>query len=350
MKKIVSFILIIVMIVSLVGCGAKSSPTDVVIKFCDAMKTIDMATMSNCLKNGTDDTHLSFEDDDTVFAGLFDYFKECASQQQYEIVESSVSDSQGTVKVKFTYTDASNVITETVQAFLLKSLELAFSNADDEAMQKAFSDAFEEKKEIIKTETSDLTVMFDCTKTDSGWIITEAPVEITDILSCNTSEVFEEMQNTFSDLDTSSSFSTGSNDDEPEEWRDYHIGETAELATIKVTVTACEELTELKSNWSSVQADEGTKFVVFTVVIENTTKQPITFNAYEMPLQDDQDRLYRVYSNAFMYVDESFTFTELSPNIKKTGYFVFQLPDDSSNYYFMCGKAGTNEIYRFFGD
>lgn len=349
MKKTVALLLAIVMIFSLVGCGAKSSPIDVVKKYCDAMKTLDTATMLSCLKNGDGDAEVALDDDYEEFAGLLDYFRECASQQQYEILETNVSDAQGTVKVKFTYVDASNVISETFKTYLLNAFSLAFSNPDEEAMKKAFLDAFEEKKEIIKTGTSEVTAVFNCTKTDSGWLIDEAPGAITDIISCNASKVFEEMQNAFSDIDTSGGFSSSSNDVEITEWHDFHIGETAELATIRVTVTACEELSELKSDWFSVQADEGTKFAVFTVVIENITKQPITFNAYDMPLQDDQGRQYRVYNSAYMYVDEAFSYSELAPNIKKTGSFVFQLPADSTNYYFMCGKSGTNEGYRFYG-
>ncbi len=51
-----------------------------------------------------------------------------------------------------------------------------------------------------------------------------------------------------------------------------------------------------------------------------------------------------------MYVDESFSYVELEPNMKKTGNFIYNVPEDSSGYYFACMKDGTNEGYKFYGD
>lgn len=349
MKKLISVILAISLVFSLAACGAKSSPTDVVRKYCDAMKQLDTKTMSACLLNGSDDSDDSSLDEEYGdFSGLIEYFKECAAQQKYEILDSTTSNDKGTVTVKFTYVDATNVITETFQAYLLTAFGLALSNADEETMQKAFFDAFESKKEIIKTGISEVTVVFNCTKTDSGWLIDDSPEEIADVLSCNASKAFDGLQSAFDGSDQSASSSSG--DGKVEVWHDIHPGETAELASLKVTVTSCEETKELKGDWSSIQADEGTKFVVFTVTLENKTKQAFTFNAYDMPLQDGQERQYRVYDNAWMYVNEAFFYTELAPNIKKTGSFVYQLPEDSTDYYFMCGKSGTNEGFRFWAN
>lgn len=344
MKRVLSVVLVLVMILSLAACGAQPKPTEIVTKYCKAMQEMDTVTMSNCLIK-KDETTGDEEYED--YTGLVEYFTECAKQMQFEIADYTVSENKGMVMVKFKYVDAADLVRETLREFMLSVLSLAFSGGepDDAQMEKAFSEAFESRKAVIKTGTSEKTVAFNCTKMESGWLIDEAPEEILAIMTCNGNTAFADLESAFDELQDTDA--TASNNVRPEVWHDVHIGETVELATIKITALGCEEVGELRNAWSSVQADPGTKFVMFNVSIENTTKQAITFNAEDIPLMDGQEREFSVYDNAWQYVNDSFFYTELAPNIPKTGYFIYQLPEGSTDYYFMIGKSGTNEGFRF---
>ena len=94
-------------------------------------------------------------------------------------------------------------------------------------------------------------------------------------------------------------------------------------------------------------AQEGTKFVVLSVEIENITKSTLDFNN-TINLYDSQEREYQPYSDAHWYFDETFTYTDLAPNIKTTGTFVYQVPTDAEKYYLAIAKSGTNEAYRMY--
>ena len=92
-------------------------------------------------------------------------------------------------------------------------------------------------------------------------------------------------------------------------------------------------------------AQDGTKFVVFSVLIENITKD--TLNFYN-DLTDSQGRKYDPYADAFWYFDENFCYTDLAPNTAKRGVFVYNVPTDSADYYLSVLKAGTDDGYRLY--
>ena len=121
-----------------------------------------------------------------------------------------------------------------------------------------------------------------------------------------------------------------------------------ELATIKICVTGCEEKNELKAEYFEPEvAQEGTKFVVFSVVIENITKDSLNFDN-DLVLTDSQGRNYDPYSDALWYFDETFSYTDLAPNIAKSGVFVYNVPADSADYYLSVLKADTDDGYHLY--
>ena len=139
-------------------------------------------------------------------------------------------------------------------------------------------------------------------------------------------------------------------EDAPENtiWHDVPLGQEVELATIKICVTGCEEKNELKAEYFEPEvAQEGTKFVVFSVVIENTTKDSLSFDN-DLVLTDSQGRNYDPYSDALWYFDETFSYTDLAPNIAKSGVFVYNVPADSADYYLSVLKADTDDGYRLY--
>ena len=213
-------------------------------------------------------------------------------------------------------------------------------------MEELFANIFMEKTESKETGTATANVTFNCVKVDGEWKIASFSEEdektITNILTSNIASAFEELGEAFDDDSAEASEDTI--------WYDVPLGQEAELATIKICVTGCEEKSTLTAEYFDPEvAQEGTKFVVFSVVIENTTKDSINFNN-DFVLTDSQGRNYNPYSDAMWYFDEAFCYTDFAPNISKSGVFVYNVPEDSVDYYYYLSvlKAGTDDGYRLY--
>lgn len=345
MKKIISLVCAMVLIVSLVGCGAESKPDNVVTTFCDAMKAYDRETMSSCVTSGGKGLTGESEEEDELMNQIFDYLKICTSKMTYSIENSEVNEDKGTVTVKFKYVDASPVVIAALGEYIQQALVMAFSGADEDTMSQLFVSIFNEKKDSTDTGTAESTLNFACTKTDERWKIDSVPDGAESILLSNVDKAFESMN--FDD-----SGDSGSADGEPENevWHDVPLGQMVELATVSMCVTKCEEAISLASKYNSTDAQSGTKFVIFTVDVENITKSPITFDISDIMFYDSQERSYDTYDDAYLYVDDSLSYAELSPNIKQTGKIIYNVPEDAQEYYFAVSKSGTDDYYRFLGE
>ena len=88
--------------------------------------------------------------------------------------------------------------------------------------------------------------------------------------------------------------------------------------------------------------------MVFHVDVENTTKETINFDG-DIDLTDSQGRTYETYSDALWYYDDTFSYTDLAPNIKQSGTLIYNVPTDSVDYYLTVAKVGTNDAYRLLG-
>ena len=82
-------------------------------------------------------------------------------------------------------------------------------------------------------------------------------------------------------------------------------------------------------------------------MVENTTKDTMSFDN-DLVLTDSQGRNYDPFSDALWYYDESFCYTDLAPNIAKSGVFVYNVPVDSADYYLSVLKAGTDDGYHLY--
>lgn len=124
------------------------------------------------------------------------------------------------------------------------------------------------------------------------------------------------------------------------------INDDIEFATIMFKVTDVEEVKTLTPEYGSpMNAEEGTKFVVVSVEMTNTTKEEITFNS-DFPLVDNEDREFSPYDDATWYVDEDISYRKLAPSIKEKGKMVYLVPETSNSYYITGSKAGTNDVFQ----
>lgn len=341
--------LAVVMLVSLVGCSSASKPESTVTKFCDALKKLDTETASSYFVSGDWDIENSYteenaEEQNIITEQFFEYFANCTKEMTYVLGETTTDGDKAVIPVTFTYVDASPVISATLGDFIAQALALEFSGADDSIMEELFSTIFIEKTESVSTGTATATVELVCIKQNDEWKIQElsddALYKIFNIMCCNIDKVFESFRDNFSEDNSGNS--------EPAEeyvWYEVPAGQVVELATIKMAITGCEEVGKLTAEYYDPDiAQEGTKFVVLTVEIENITKSILDFSN-DFNLYDSQGREYQPYSDAFWYFDETFSYTELAPNIKTTGTFVYHVPADAQGYYLITAKSGTNEAY-----
>ncbi len=352
MKKILSLFLAGALLVSLVGCSSASKPEPTVTKFCDALKAFDMETAASCFVSEDATIEDPYTDGDAEEQDIFteqaiEYLKNCASEMTYTIGESTIDGDTAVVPVTFTYVDASPVVSAAIMEYFSQALVLAFSGADDATLEALFGTIFMEKAESVNTGTTTSTVEFECIKTDNDWKIQtlneDAQHEIDNIISCNIEKALDSFGDEFSDD------SSGNLDTEDEYvWSDIPAGQVLQLATIKISIAGCEETDKLTADYYDPDiAQEGTKYVVITATVENITKSTLEFNN-DFSLYDSQGREYQPYSDALWYFDETFSYTELAPNITTTGTFVYHVPADAEDYYLVAVKSGTNEAYRLY--
>lgn len=347
MKKVISLALALLLALSLVGCSG-SKPDTVVTTFCAAVQAFDFEKAATCMQNGSEDLEDPYDDaemEDLSSEQVMTYLKKCTSKMTYKIGESKVDGESATVPVSFTYVDASAVITSALSEYITQAFALAFSGADDARMEELFGSIFMEKTESVETGTATADVTFRCVKVDGDWKIAsfseEAEEALINILTCNIASALERFGEAFDD-------EGGKEAPENTVWHDVPLGQKVELATIKICITGCEEKNELTAEYfDPAVAQEGTKFVVFSVVIENTTKDSMSFDN-DLVLTDSQGRNYDPYSDALWYFDETFCYTDLAPNIAKSGVFVYNVPTDSADYYLSVLKAGTDDGFHLY--
>lgn len=195
MKRIVALLLAVFMIFALVGCGAEQKPDVVVSKFCDALKKFDFETMRSCVVNSDDDPVDFGEEEppEKVLAIL----KENAGKVTYTIGESTVTEETGTVVVDFSYPDVSDAVTAAMGEYFMQAFGMAFSGADEETMEALLEQILVEKLQTTPTATAQVSIRFDCVKTEDGWKIKTLDDEVVNILLGNMVAAFESIGNDF---------------------------------------------------------------------------------------------------------------------------------------------------------
>ncbi len=342
MKKILALVLAAALVLGLAACGGKApGPEGTVDTFCGAMKAFDLEKMRECVISDEDIMAEIEGEEDEMTALFMDRMKEWAGKMTYQAEEPELDGDSATVKVKFTYTDASPVFGEVLKEYFMQALAMAFSGASEEEMGQLFEKILTEQLEKTAVSTAEETVNFACTKAEDGWKINEVPDEAVNVLTSNIKKAFEGLE----ELEESGSL------DEPEvtEWTQVPAGTEVTLDTVKLSVISCEETTHIGSEYFDTDAQEGTKFVIYTLNVENITASPITFDCSGFALTDSSGRTFKLYDDAFWYLDDNLCYTELSPNIPATGKIVYNVPADAADYFFSCAKAGTTEGFRFLG-
>lgn len=207
MKK-VWYLLVVVLMIGLVGCGT-DKPDDMVentVK-CLQKNQVNEAKQYFYYEDSTTEKveeSTQSEDDSDSFSDAFtDIMNECAEENsqylKYEVVDSTVNGDAATVTVEVTYKNAGPVAKLALNDLISQSISSAFSSAftdggeiDNEDMSAILIAAFEKEKEnaaiIDKTETLEIN----CKKTDKGWKISNYET-LLNIYYCNILDTLENM-------------------------------------------------------------------------------------------------------------------------------------------------------------
>lgn len=337
MKRFVCVCMILVALFVITGCAGNSRPSaqSVVESAIDAVKAADSEKAANYWGNGFVESAQS-ESDAEIVKAIF-------SGVSYKIISSDEQDETAVVKAKISNKDISSILSDTMADAFSEILSSAFSGGEmsDAEQTEMMNKLFMEKLNSDDYGDVEQEVDISLSLVDGNWVIDKDQTEVYNAL---TGGLFSFAGN-FSDFD---------NTTEPAEesmiWSDVHPGETIELATINICVTGCKEVQELTTEYLDPDvAQSGTKYVVFSVEIENITKDPIDISN-DIPLVDNQGRSYNCYTDALWYYDETFAYTTLSPNIVKSGIFVYNVPSDSTDYYLSVAKDGTNKAFRLYAN
>lgn len=324
-----------------------NKPETVVKTYCNALKNSDSETTYNLTLRQTIEERTDTEEDFEEAEDILNYIKDLNSQIKYTVKESTTEGDKAVVKVDFEYKDASPIIREVFGEYMQKAIGLAFSGMDvsEEEMTRMLVDLFNEKRDAIKPGDTKATVTFNLTKVEGKWKIDETPNKIHDVSTANMYSAFDSIAEGFAE-------DTQTTADELENYQIIPVkpGEEIALATIKFTVIKCEETNTIKGQFSSDEAKEGTKFVVFTVKVENIGKDPFDFPATDIPLIDNDDRSYQLDTDVIFSDDDCISFRTLSPNIPETGNMIYNVPTDCSGYKLSIIKDGTDECYEFYGN
>ena len=122
------------------------------------------------------------------------------------------------------------------------------------------------------------------------------------------------------------------------------IGDEVVLATIQLKVNHVEEKQTITPEYGSPEtAKGGAKFILVNADVTNITKKPFTLPP-DLFIVDNKKREYKA-SDAIFLLDDALDYKELSPDIKETGSWLYEIPEDAVSYSIAIAKSGTNELY-----
>lgn len=208
MKRIISAICVIALVLSLCACGTPS-PSEVTGRFLDAFKAQDVEGLkavyedSDSIEDLTDIMDETDITDDTM-PKTAAYFQESVLPKVFEfdyvIKEEKIDGDKATVSVDITTYAFGDAFTAAMTDMLSTLFALAFSNPSDDQVDVAMRDAYKEHFDGAEKDCS-MTMEISLSKTDDGWVVDsiEDQEEIIDPLLGgmlkaieNTAESFEE--------------------------------------------------------------------------------------------------------------------------------------------------------------
>jgi len=350
-------LLLIIGIFFIAGCSNFPKPESTVTDFIEAGKKFDltkMATMVNpsnaskvtdVMKDGKDSK-------DQYQKYFLDYLKENATKITYSVKGSKIENDKATVTVDVKYLNGGPLLKATIGDVFSKAFSLAFTGVTmkDEDMNQMFISAMQKQKETVKDSFVEKTIDVKLAKANNKWYIDEPSDDLLNVFTSNFVSVGKEINNSMnpssSNANPQSTTATEKAKKDNMTIIPKNIGDEIQFATLKLKINRVEEKQTINAKYSSPKtAKEGAKFVIVNADLINTTNKAFTMSP-NLIIVDNKDREFKTYSDAIGAIDDYLDCKELSPSIKETGNWVYELPTDATSYKLISGKSGTNELYE----
>lgn len=182
LRKTICILIVCLIMVCAAGCAKKTSPTDTVKKFSDAIKVFDLDTMNECVANGKVSSTIDFEKDETI-GEMTEYFRKWAKEMKYQVVSAEEKGNTATVTVEYTHADASRVSEDALSDYINQLIAMALSGASDEEMTELLTKLLIEKAETSEIGTKQTTVVYTLNKIDGKWLIESIPEDAVHVLT-----------------------------------------------------------------------------------------------------------------------------------------------------------------------
>ncbi len=167
----------------------EDGPEKTVNQFCDAMKAFDLEKMHSLV---IEDGEALLDTSDNMAQTFMESLKEWAGKLSYNITDTAINGDKADVTVKFKYTDATNLIKNTLAEYMTQAFAMVFDNPSEDELQSLLGKVFQEQKGKITVGTAEASVVFPCSKTADGWKIDRVSDETLSVLTGNMLKVFDE--------------------------------------------------------------------------------------------------------------------------------------------------------------
>lgn len=351
MRKLISFLIIIAVIFTISGCSSSAKPESTVSGYIEAAKTFDLDKMASKVNpsNTSNKENISdlIKNEENQFVKYFlEYLKSNAAKITYKIKDTKIDNNTAVVTVDFKYVDGGPLMMATIAEVFTQMIPLAFSGVEmtEEQTGQMFVTTMQKQQKTIAETYVEKTIDVKCIKVDNNWYIDEPSDDLSDVILSNFVSVGKAFSNNSANKTSDTTMEKAKKDDKIIIQKVK--GEEITLATVKLKVNGVEEKQTISSTYgTSKNAKEGAKFIVVSLDITNITNKTFSFPPSPIVV-DNKGREFKAYSESIGSIDNYLNYRDLSPSIKETGYLVYELPTDSTNYNLVIGKTGTNELYQ----
>lgn len=184
MKKVISFLVLGLMLISLTGCG-EAKPETTVEKFFTSAQKFDAATMASTIvptntKDIGDLKEIMSEeqvspDQAVLYEYLIGYMKSNAAKMTFKVTGSEINGDTAVVTVDCKYVDAGPVLRAAIGELMKKviSLTLGGTEVTEAQTYQIFADTMKEQEKLVSETYKEDTIKINCIKKDNAWYISE---------------------------------------------------------------------------------------------------------------------------------------------------------------------------------
>lgn len=204
-KKLVIFIAVLVLALTLTGCGT-TPPKTVADNFLQAVKNKDKEALSKSYVYDSFDIKTGIETNDSVQDTDFDNstigkaiekdFLPKTLEFEYTIDNEKIDGDKATVDVHFKTYQLGSAFTEFTNEFYSQALKLAFSNPSEEQIDALAANLITSKANNLTEKTYEKTVPLTLVKKDGQWVVDDINGENNkDVLNAMSGGLFDAIAN-----------------------------------------------------------------------------------------------------------------------------------------------------------